>query len=375
MMENRPEFSRPVLFAVISIVLGCTLALSLAEVTLRVLDIGYGSAPLESDPVLHHVHPKRYSFLVHTPNGEYGGFHVYYDDEGHNVSSQQWHSSSVSGHTAQAPCRIAFLGASITEAGQVPFEESFVGLIQAKSKCEVQNFAVTSYSPIFYLTQWRSEVRAFNPTLVIVQVAASDVSTDAWYINSARLDADGLPLAIPGPPDNRVVRVLRGFYLVRLIRKAQLKAEWWLANHGKPAMVVGGYVEEDPDITPLTFKLMDALVDEVNASSARIAIFVVPSKYRLVNPDIQLVGPDTSEKWGKWAAGRNVAFVDLTRGFRECSKNGVLPFFREDVHFNSTGHKLVAAALCQRLGPDLGLGADEVANCERNFAPACAVDK
>src|SRR5262245_56876908 len=82
-------------FASLSFIVGCVSALALAEVGLRLLGVGYGHAPLESHPILHHVHPKNYSFLSHTPNNEFGGFYVHYGPDRRRISSSEWHSPNL----------------------------------------------------------------------------------------------------------------------------------------------------------------------------------------------------------------------------------------------------------------------------------------
>ena len=240
-------------FAFMSLIASTAFALALAEITLRLVGIGYGNAPLETHPILHHAHPKNYTFLSHTPSNEYGGFHVYYGDDGRTIPISEWKKRS---RQLEDACRVAFLGNSFTESGQVPFEASFVGLIAQHSKCEVRNYGVSSYSPIFYLTQWRHEIKDFRPTQIIVQLYSNDVGGDADFGKSARFDEDGLPTAIPGPPDEFVARQLRNIYLVRLFRKAQLTVQWWLTQDSQRAQVVGGFVEEDPDISPMSSKLL-----------------------------------------------------------------------------------------------------------------------
>ena len=337
-----------VLFPFISLILGFVFACLVVEISLRLLGIGYGSAPLVSDPILHHAHPKNYTFLSHTPNNEYGGFHVYYDHDGYSVSEAEWRDPAKATNKYETTCKIAFLGDSFTEASQVPYKESFVGLIGSRTPCQVRNYGVSSYSPILYLTQWRHEVRLWRPSIVVVELYSNDIADDANYAKVARLDEAGLPIAIPGPGNNIVTVALRNLYLVRLIREVQLKVQWWLTRDAKPMSVVGGYVEENPNITPLSAKLMTALAEEVESSGARFVMFVVPSKYRLANQGSQWSNLEFSDKWKEWASeNKHVFFVDLVAAFRHYSEQGSLPFFLEDIHFNSLGHKIGATTLCR----------------------------
>jgi hypothetical protein len=361
-LSTRKKFA----FASLSVIAGCVSALALAEVGLRLLGIGYGNAPLESHPILHHVHPKNYSFLSHTPSNEYGGFHVYYGPDRRRVSWSEWHSSNLlrSEHT----CRVAFLGDSVTEAGQVSFEESYVGLIAQHSACEVRNYGVASYSPVFYLTQWRHEVRDFRPTLVVLQLYSNDISGDADSIKIARLDSEELPTAIPGPPTDLVTTILRRSYVARLTRMAYLKAQWWLSQADQPVQVVGGLVEEQPDISALSSKLIRALQKEVESNGGELALMVVPSKYRLRYPSAHQETPEFADKWKRWShENRLNSFVDMVPDFQRCNSPNGSAFFPMDVHFNAKGHWIVAAALCHQLQQKLGISAD----CATAFRLSC----
>ena len=97
-----------------------------AEVTLRLLNIGYGNTPLESDPIFHHRHPRRYVYFSHTTSGEYGGFRVYYNDEGLISNPDR-----VKRDFLQGARRIALLGDSFMEGNQVPFSRSITGILES----------------------------------------------------------------------------------------------------------------------------------------------------------------------------------------------------------------------------------------------------
>ena len=122
------------------------LDLVLLEVGLRIANLGYGTSPLESDSVFHHVHPKSYNFLSYSPNGEYGGHQVFYDQYGLVADPDGEAAKNTN-------CRIAFLRDFFTEASQVAYNKSFVGLVESTTNSTVRNYGVSSYSPIFYIVQ------------------------------------------------------------------------------------------------------------------------------------------------------------------------------------------------------------------------------
>jgi len=135
---------------------------------------------MEPDPYLHHVHPKNYSFVQQHPSGELGGFQIRYDADGRVVRNTPL---ALDIPKNAAPCRIALMGDSFTEAGQVPFEASFAGLLEeaARRSCEVRNYGVRSYSPAIYLVQWTRDVQPWHPTHVFLLLFGNDVREDVNF--------------------------------------------------------------------------------------------------------------------------------------------------------------------------------------------------
>src|SRR3954452_8964475 len=108
-----------IIFRIAAISVSLVLAVVFAEIGLRVMNMGFGNSPMEPDPVLHHVHPKNYSFIQQHPSGELGGFEIEYNSEGRVYRG---HAAGNS-EPPNADCRIALMGDSFVEAGQVPFAE------------------------------------------------------------------------------------------------------------------------------------------------------------------------------------------------------------------------------------------------------------
>ncbi len=161
---------------------GLLILLALGELVLRVFDYGPRHAPLNADPVLHHVHPKDYGYLAYSKTGEYGGFHVYFDKDGLRAAGPEMRAAN---EEKPADCLVALMGDSFTEGVQVPYEDTFAGLLASVSPCEVKNYGVSSYSPIFYGIQWRDAVRQTSPSLVVLQLYGNDVWTDEEFIGRA----------------------------------------------------------------------------------------------------------------------------------------------------------------------------------------------
>lgn len=340
------DVKRRAIFPTILLVVSTLFALIIAELSLRALGIGYGNAPQESHKIFHHVHPAEYRFVSHTPNGEYGGHEIYYDSERLVSNPNLTYAKSKKDST----CRVAFLGDSFTEAGQVAFSHSFVGILQRQSDCIIKNYGMSSYSPIFYLLQWQRIVKEFSPTLVVVQLYSNDISSDASYVKIAKKDKNGNIVAIPGPDGGWITRQLRKSYLMRFLRKVQLQLEWMYENKGKD--IVAGTVEENPDISELSANFIISMANKVRDSGAKFLFTAVPSKYRIVNSAADNKGLQFSDKWKLLAQKNNIAFMDLTKPFEKASRSGFQLFFTIDIHFNENGHQVFASELI-KLYPNL----------------------
>ena len=337
------DIKKKLIFSTILLIFSTVVALSIAEISFRVLKKGYGNAPHESHRIFHHVHPAEYRFLSHTPTGEYGGYEIYYD-----ADRLVANPSTIHAKNANSTCRVAFLGDSFTEAGQVAYNDSFVGILERNTDCVLKNYGMSGYSPIFYLLQWKKIVKEVNPTLVIVQLYSNDVSSDETYLGIAKKDENGEVIAIPGPEGNRITNLLRKSYVMRFLRKVQLQLIWMYENREKKKDIVAGMVEENPNITKLSADLIKTLAREIEASGAQFILTVVPSKFRIANNNIHNQTPQFSDKWRLFSKKNNITFMDLTKPFEKEAKNDVQLFFDNDIHFNENGNMIVASELSTR---------------------------
>jgi hypothetical protein len=338
-------------FRLTALGLGLLLAFVVVEVGLRVTGMGFGNSPMEPDSFLHHVHPKNYRFIQQHPSGELGGFEIRYDDEGRVARGDGATPSSSAGSSM---CRVAFMGDSFTEAGQVPYTASFPGLLEeaARGTCDVRNYGVRSYSPAIYLVQWTRDVRLWKPTHVFLLLFGNDVREDVTYMQSATVDANGMPVAIAGPSDGWLVSRLRESYTARFARLIYLRLSWMWQFRGQEHTIVSGVVEENPDLPKLSTDLLLELNRRVRAEGARLVVMVVPSRYRLMGDGKIAIGEDFHHKVKSWAGPAGIEFLDLFDAFARGSGNDAELFFRQDIHFTEEGNAL-AAAVIGRAFPEL----------------------
>lgn len=339
-------------FKLAALVLGLVAAVAGAELTLRLMNMGFGSSPMEPDPFLHHVHPTSYTFLQEHPSGELGGFEIQYNAEGRVFDGTA--AVPAAAPAGASSCRVALMGDSFTEGGQVPFTVSFAGLLERRAvgACEVHNYGVRSYSPAIYLVQWTRVVRNWHPTHVFLLLFENDVREDVSYLSTAVVGPDGWPLAIQGPGNGWLFSQLRRSYVARFVRMVSQRAEWALTHEGDQELTVGGVVEENPPWSGPSPGLVQELNRRMRAEHTQLVVMAVPSRYRLMGDGKLTIDRDFHDKVKTWSAENDVRFLDLSEAFEQASRSGPDLFFRQDIHFTAAGHAVMAATIA-RAFPDL----------------------
>jgi len=324
---------------------GVVAAVLVAEAALRISGMGFGNSPMESDPYLHHVHPQNYTFVQQHPSGELGGFEIEY-----NADRRVFRGSRGSpvAPAQPRPCRVALMGDSFTEGGQVPFDKSFAGLLEsaARDRCEVRNYGTRSYSPAIYLVQWTRDVEPWRPEVVFLLLFGNDVREDVNYLRTSTRDQRGFPTAIHGPDGGALVSRLRTLYVARFARMIGLRALWAWEHYGEEQWTVGGVVEEAPEWGGETPALVREIDRRVRAAGSRLVVMAVPSRYRLMGDGRIKVDGDFHETIKQFTAQNGVEFLDLFVPFERASKAYPL-FFRQDIHFAEDGHRVTAAAIAR----------------------------
>jgi hypothetical protein len=330
-----------IIFRLAAVALSLALAIGCAEIGLRMMNMGFGNSPMEPDPVLHHVHPKNYTFIQQHPSGELGGFEIDYNSEG-----RVDRGAARRPEPANTDCRIALMGDSFVEAGQVPFAESFAGRLEAAApQCAVRDYGTRSYSPAIYLVQWTRVIAPWKPTHVFVLIFGGDVREDVDYLKSADLDEHGMPTAIHGPDDGWLFAQLRRSYVARFVRMVSQRADWAWSHRGEDQWTIGGVVEEHPVWGGPTPTLIEEMNRRIAANGGQLTVMVVPSRYRFMGDGKIPLTSDLHDTVAAWAKERGIGFLDLNTPFERASREGGKLFFLQDIHFTSEGHKVVADAI------------------------------
>ncbi|MEQ8324265.1 MAG: hypothetical protein RIC15_06775 [Vicingaceae bacterium] len=317
------------------------------EAFLRMINLGYGSAPLLDDPVYHHVYTKNYSFTVHDPEGEYGGHIAYYGNNGFRVNDKK--IGYAKGNKGKVNSLCAVIGDSFVVGAQVPWEETFIGrLNDYQNEVEYLNYGSTSYAPSLYYLILKNKVLTSTPMpdKVIVLLYSNDLGDDEKYLSEAVFDENNELVGINGGKPDRFISLLRKSYLIRLVRKTQLTFQYLLFSNKKTLTVkIGKYLESSPKITgsrsePYLLKMKDLC----RQKGVSFYLTAVPSKYKCLTNDRAYVS--FGDRVKSWSALHNINFIDLESNFlAKTEEEKEELFFDLDIHFTSKGHQVTAEIL------------------------------
>jgi lysophospholipase L1-like esterase len=330
--------------------------LGLLEIALRTFELGFGESPLLFDQKIHHRHPTNYVYRRKDEGyGEFGGFLIEYDDIGRTIDPER----RIVFDPARHKRTVAVMGDSMVEAGQVPYPDGFVGLLNRRAAPDVfaVNWGVSTYSPMLYRVQWLNQVARSKPELVLMMLYSNDVEDDGRYAKTATYDADGLPIAVAGPPDNFVVNAARHIYVARLVRVAWRTLDFLLVpqrdERTRTMGPIGGFIELSPEMSPLTDKVLQGIVKEVRASGARFVLTAIPSKYVIMTGDRSKAEQQWAANVKRWAETHRVEYIDLRPPFEAYAtarkESDPRLFFHYDIHPNETGHRLIANTIARAL--------------------------
>lgn len=335
-----PQRNKVKILVFINIIL-FLISLIVMEIGLKIYGICYGNNPAIADPILHHIHTKNHSFLMYTPTKEFGGFYVYYDSEG--LMSNPNSINLKSNHTDNKEL-IVFLGDSFIEAIQVPYEQSFVGILERRLKNNyIKNYGISSYSPILYYLQYKYSISKMKPKKVFMLINAGDIGDDKVYLSKARFSNAGDLISIDGGPKNKLIIFLRRFYLAKFLYLTYAKVKYAIANrHIHNKKVINQFVEENPEINEITSSYILKIAEDVKRDGAEFILMAVPSKYNhfhKISNDLS----EFSKKYEVWAKVNSIPFIDLVESFHKAyADTGKKLFFDKDIHFNAYGQKILA---------------------------------
>ena len=319
------------------------LALIFAELVLRFLEVGFGNAPMQPSISLHHEHPKSYSFLMYDPNHEFGGYQIYYDENGIRVSDSR--VSAIK--DKDAADSIIFLGDSFTEGNQVAYDETFVSIVGSYTNRNTINLGVSSYSPLLYLIQTRNIVRNLKAKTVILQVFRNDFINDRTYANAAVYD-QGDVVSFKRRENSFQTKLVRSSYLARFLRKSQLTiTEVLRARGGNDSRLPkeenrGVSYEQNVSKSDIaaTSETIARIQEELSSIEKKLIVFIIPSKF-LSKAEQCCAQDQVTNIFKKELQSRNVDFLDVNAHWMNYADQSSINK-KKDIHLTPNGHLRLA---------------------------------
>ena len=278
--------------------------------------------------------------------------------------------------------RVVMLGDSFTEGMGLPFEKTFTGLLSERAQeTEILNAGVSSYCPklYYYKTKYLIEEVGLKFDELFVFIDISDVQDEVLYKNfTPRLASGSERLS------ENIKRFLKqrsyiyssvdGIYNreKRERKRKKYKREYyppwldyfWLEDVNPLVYQVPNYVqlreawtkEENHDHFLVVMGLnlagehMAKLAELTKRNNIKLTIGVYPWPAQLFNKDLDSI---QVRYWRDFSKHYGLGFIDLFDTFID---NGLTPdqtylryYIAGDVHWNESGHKVVADRLFKEL--------------------------
>ncbi len=331
---------------IVTVLLSILIALVIAEISLRVLGVGYGNSPLERSTKYHHLHPSNYNYLIHDPNGEYGGHHVFYDNLGFRVLNKLSQTSDL----ANKKNALIFLGDSFTEGNQVPYNETFVSLVGDHLKLSSFNFGVSSYSPLIYELQAQNIVPKFSADIVILQIFSNDFRDDQAYLKDAIFEGNKI-VGIDGGKNNEFIKLVRKSFLARFLRKNQLLLQNILSKQNKNVKVSSRAFDYEQNVTDQqllsTVEIIKRIQTHLTSQGKKLYVFLIPSK-SLSLANKCCVNDTLYTRFYSSLTTNKIETIDVKATFEKFNNQDKL-FYVHDIHLTTLGHKVVAESISAHL--------------------------
>ncbi|HLA76324.1 MAG TPA: hypothetical protein VJU18_01965, partial [Vicinamibacteria bacterium] len=273
--------------------------------------------------------------------------------------------------------RIVFIGDSFTEGIGIPYEQTFVGLVEealAPRGIEVLNAGAASYTPIIDYRRVKHLVEEvglrFDELIVFIDIGdiqdettyALDTQGNVSFKQNRWLKEDranwyrGKPPGLARFPlyqwlrKNTLVMSTGYEYLLLWSSRGPRRAAAWTLDDQT-------YREYGLEGLARARRHMDLLADFVAARGIRLTVAVYPW------PDQILAGDRDSRQarfWSAWAEARGARFIDCFPSFFENPPEETVrrEFIKGDIHWNQAGHRRVAEVVLAHLERRSGVEAE-----------------
>ena len=166
------------------------------------------------------------------------------------------------------------------------------------------------------------------------------------YIKKSNFE-NNTPIACIGENPNYLIRYLRKFYIMRVLRKAQVTLKYIFSKR-KKELRINEHVEFANESNPNSqfYKNILRIKTLLDEQKIEYYFYAIPSKYACISRDWQSINFATS--MNIYFETNSIPFIDLNAAFKSHSQNVNL-FYNEDIHCNENGNALIANVLMSKL--------------------------
>lgn len=270
------------------------------------------------------------------------------------------------GPKAAGERRILLLGDSLVLSVQVPFEQTFGELLEARLNAEsdgpryrVVNAGVQGYGPVQEALFFRRLAAAVEPDLVIVNVF---VGNDAEEALAARAMLDGGTTRIQDSALTRLRRLLRRSMVWQILRLRIVSAGGRFRTLTRPEPPLQSYAARPaPRIAEgiaVARRCIQTIVADSRSHGSRSAIVLMPARFQVDDGDYgrlreivrqaggELVRDAATERFTDALSDLPVPLMDMLPALRRALPGPDL-FYQTTVHLTPRGHRVVADSLLE----------------------------
>lgn len=321
-------------------------SLILLEMILRFFNLGYLSLSVERSDILHHENLKNNYFTSYdfSNEREWNNVDIYYDNLGNRFSGSNKNQDINLK-------KYIFLGDSFTEALQVQWDKTFVGLIENKIPYyQIVNLGVTTYSPSIYYLKLKKDINEYkNINKLLIQIFSYDFIDDEYYkvysnvpdISDPKEYISKLKYISPQKDMNKKREIIDFFkkqlkksYLIRYLKKIQKSYFYQKVSWTNPTET---FVRQNS----ITVEALIKIKEICEIKNIELSIFMIPDKKKLINNENDF----HYNEFKNIMINNNFNFIDVLPYFK--GHNNL--FFRKDIHLTEKGHEVLSEALINYL--------------------------
>lgn len=328
------------------------------------------------------LYRRNHAVYHHDLVADYKGTGIWHKDEHELCTNIHGFKTSCQDGIGLSHYDIAFIGDSFTEAVDMPYEKSFVGLVASKLRgAKIANMGVVSYSPSIYLAKVNyllNQGILFDHLVVMIDI--SDIQDDSVYytLNSDLVVSDLKRSKVPRRTEPKIkapsclhsltTEALSNF-LERNLKLTCLITNYfqyrtfeslsdipvrdhradWTHNPTSPSYGVAGV---DGAIEK-SLNLMDGLYELLQERGIRLSVGVYPWPDQIFYDD--LLKSKQIKIWQDFCLNKCESFINAFVQFESLKERYTNEqiyyryYINGDLHFNADGNALIADSILKNL--------------------------